>query len=318
MEISYNPQSSYYSGTFSNISLPARKYSNTKKVLSILNKVAHECDQNPWLQNFRVLVVMGKDEPDYVIPWFQKAIQQKNSSLIKASILEINSIGKIHFEKTSKIYEELLQNSNPQIQWQTILSLLELSQFYPQQVHSLLKNTLRYESTNPPKVVTKWNNKSFSVKKTKSTQISEVFPAAEISWDNIFDFIEYAKKNPCKADHFLLVASQNKDPHVKWAALLAYSQIIKLYPDQFSGSLSHLFKHNLLNTSFSSTRLLVELGKDDCEFDNLIPLFSSILDNKNIYLKQTMCAELKKISKAHPNKVFGFIKNNLKDFIRIT
>ena len=106
------------------------KMSDTKKefsqLSSFLKRDAAQFFTHPFVKNTRILVVVGRDRPSNVIPYFQQALQSNVSELINAATMEINTLSTLHFEKLTDLYDQIFVSDNINAHWLAILNLLNL------------------------------------------------------------------------------------------------------------------------------------------------------------------------------------------------
>jgi hypothetical protein len=276
----------------------ANKDGSDDQLSRLFKQITSRFYNNPLLKNTRVLVIMGKDEPETVIPCFQKALDSgnKNPSLVSATVMEVNALSKLYFKELIPLYEQVFESTNTNAHWLAILNLLNLMRLFPKQVGPFLKHFLKdKEDLIEDKAGNTTIFKLGKDVKLISQEFNEKFFKGDdsLQWGITLDLIDYAKKSPTNTSELFLKALQSNSDNVKWSVLLGVIELIKLYPQEFGPLLTQILCQYPATPLFNDTsRILVEMGRDQKNFDNIFKILQSAIQSNNPYLKWPALAEL--------------------------
>jgi HEAT repeat protein len=250
----------------------------------------------------RVLVELGKKDPQAVIVLFEIVLESTNADIQWSAMLELSELVKFHPPYFAPFLSKAVKSEHIHVQWCAILATVDLARTHPELAAPILQEILEEDisisAPGPsPLVNIDPHNPDISFALLKSAINSQ---DPELEWTAMLEIIHFAHDYPEKVIPILEQAIENENPHIQWLASLELIELSKNNPElQTTSNL----ETPLINLS---KRVLVEYGKENLE--HVLPLLEKAIRSNEYSLQCTAILELASLGKIVPEHIIQTIE----------
>lgn len=290
-----------------------------------------------------------KAYPNHLVALFDKAnaLQEEGQASRFALTRILVQLGKQNLQTVIPLLEKALQSNQTELRLVALHELLELGRHNPQEVVGLLEQSIKCEPSksgrlHKTRVLVELGQKN-------PQQIIPIFEKAlqsdniDLQWTGLLELIDLAEKFPHMVIPILERVLASENPHLKWAAVLELMELAKDHPDWVIPTLTKALSddafYNPTLKPHSSPSLCVNANRlaelkaglqstdpdIQCEAllgltelvpehpEEILPLFEEALRCHNPDLQWMIILELVKLTQTHPNEVIPILRRVLQE-----
>lgn len=227
----------------------------------------------------RVLVDMGQELEQH-LPVFKHAVQSHNADLQWISVLELIELADENPKEVISLFEDILNGPHPHLKWMITLELHELAKRHPDVITPALRKKL--------------DDKACIV----STEAS-----SNNESQKVIDFPVLEQK------------LSSDDPDTQWAAAIEVVHLIKNNPNCILPFLPHLIENASLAHILAKKRILIELGQES--LSQVLPILEKAIQHQDIKTQLSAILELFALLEENVKKlaleITSCLQNNIRD-----
>lgn len=268
--------------------------------IPLFQNLLHQIKPASTSDETRVLIELGNQDLESVIPFFQKALLSQQANLQWTALKELIEVGKNQPQRICEILNQTVNNDLFLRPIESTRILIEVGKKDPQSVISIFEKIL--ESAN-----------------------------ANTQWSAILELSELVKIHPTYFAPFLSNAIKSEHAHVQWCAILATVDLARTRPELAEPIIQEMLDDdipisipgpsNLVNIdpnspdiSFALLKSAINSQDSELEWkamleiinhaqeypDKVIPILEQAIENENPHVQWLASLELLELAKNHP------------------
>ena len=292
---------------------------------------------------------LEKIYPSHIMSLFDKAsVLQDQDTIPRFALTRVLvQLGKQNLQTVIPLLEKALQSDKPELRWTALQELLEIGKLAPQQAVSILEHSIKEHQ--PTTANLPQTRVLIELAQKNPEQIIPIFEKGlashntDLQWISILELIELAAQFPHLVIPVLERALTSDNPHLKWVAVLELIELAKHHPDWVIPTLTKALDDgafcmaplnaphtpgtpNVLNNQQITDLKLALQGTNtnaQCEAllalteliphhaAEILPLFEEALQCHNPDLQWMVILELVKLTQTHPTEVIPILRRVL-------